>query len=85
MGLGLYLWFAADVSHGDPLDAILVVGLGLVGAFALLVRNVRRTSLTVGVLGSVVQAVLVPVVLVLLVVIRVITSIRAPVPVYLVR
>lgn len=79
------MWFAADVSHGDPLDAILVVGLGLVGAFALLVRNVRRTSLTVGVLGSVVQAVLVPVVLVLLVVIRVITSIRAPVPVYLVR
>jgi hypothetical protein len=75
---GTLLCFAAQSSHADPLNGVLVIGLALTAAAAMLVRNIRRTSLGLGVLGSVLQTVLAPVAAIMLVVLLLACGLATP-------
>ena len=57
---GHRLWLSARLLHGDQVNGIVLMTVGVIAAMAVLFRNVRRTNTFVGVLGSIFQALTAP-------------------------
>lgn len=53
--LGRLFWESARHTAGDPLNGLILMSIGAIGALALMLRNVRRTNVVFGLAGSALQ------------------------------